>query len=262
MPTTYAHDLFGKTVYQKLDGSIQEIIRHHRMAYIVGLHGPDILFYVRPFHKNRINEMGRRMHREEAAGFFERGRDLYRETKDEGVLAYLFGFLCHFMLDSSCHPYIGKYIEETGVGHAEIETELDRALMESSGKNPFFYHPSHVIHPTKDCVHSISTVLDGISEKDVRHMLRAMKFYTNITVCPTALKRKLLLGLAKSSGLYKFVHGRVIRKYPLPACKQSTEELLRLFRLAIPETVTVLEDYYRCAQTGEEIGYRFHRNYE
>lgn len=261
MPTTYTHDLFGKTVYQKLDDRLREIIMRHKMAYIVGLHGPDILFYVRPFHTNRINAMGHRLHDEEAADFFEKGAQIYRESSDEGVLAYLFGFVCHFMLDSTCHPYIEDYIEKTGAGHDEIETELDRAMMEATGKNPFFYHPSHVIRPTQDCVHSIASVLDGITEKEARHMLRAMKFYTNITVCKTKLKRNLLLGAARGIGIYRFVQGRVIRRHPLPVCKQSTEELTHLFKLAIPETVTVLEDFYRSVQNGEEMSFRFHRNY-
>lgn len=261
MPTTYAHDLFGKTVYQKLDSEIKEIIARHKMAYTVGLHGPDILFYVRPFHKNRINEMGQRMHREEAAGFFARGSALYRETGDEGILAYLLGFVCHFMLDSTCHPYIGDYMEKTGAGHDEIETDLDRALMIDSGKNPFFYRPSSVIHPTNDCVHSIAAVLQEVSEKEVRHMLRAMKFYTNITVCPTAVKRRLLLGAARAAGAYRLVQGRIIRKHPLPVCEESTRELKRLFRLAVPETVTVLENYYRGTLAGEEVDSRFCRDY-
>lgn len=261
MPTTYAHDLFGKRVYQKLDGDIQEIIRRHRAAYIAGLHGPDILFYVRPFHKNRLNQMGQRLHHEEAAGFFERGKELCRATEDEGALVYLLGFVCHFMLDSTCHPYISEYMEKTGARHDEIETEFDRAMMEATGKNPFHYHPSHVIRATRDCVHSICAVLDGVTEKEARHMLRAMRFYTDITVCPTSLKRRALLGLAKACGIHRFVQGRVIRRYPLPVCKESTEELKRLFRLAIPETVTVLEEYYRCVQSGEKTGSRFQRDY-
>ncbi|SDG91277.1 zinc dependent phospholipase C family protein [Marvinbryantia formatexigens] len=261
MPTTYAHDLFGKTVYKKLDSEIKELIARHSMAYTVGLHGPDILFYVRPFQKNRINELGQKLHQEEAAGFFARGGVLYRETKDEGVLAYLLGFVCHFMLDSTCHPYIGEYMKKTGAGHDEIETELDRALMEEQGKNPFYYHPACVIHPTADCVHSIAAVLPEVTEKEVRHMLRAMKFYTGFTVCSSALKRKFLLGASKALGAYGLVQGRIMRKEPRPICQESTKELKRLFGLAVPETVTVLERYYRCVLSGEEPEARFNRNY-
>lgn len=262
MPTTYAHDLFGKTVYEKINNEeIKKLIARHRMAYTVGLHGPDILFYVRPFQKNRINELGQRMHREEAAGFFEKGGALYRQTKEEGVLAYLLGFVCHFMLDSTCHPCVAEYMKRTGAGHDEIETELDRALMEKSGKNPFFYHPACVIHPTKDCVRSIAVVLSDVSEKEVRHMLRAMKFYTGVTVCPTSLKRKALLWASKAIGAYDLVQGRIMRKEPRKLCAESTKELERLLWLAVPETVTVLERYYQSVLSGEAVDARFDRNY-
>ena len=86
MPTTYAHDLFGKMVYHRLDPEIQEKIKKYQTTYQIGLHGPDILFYVRPFHKNRFNQMAHRLHREEATGFFERGRELYQQTGNEEIL--------------------------------------------------------------------------------------------------------------------------------------------------------------------------------
>ena len=38
------------------------------------------------------------------------------------------------------------------------------------------------------------------------------------------------------------------------------EELLELFRLAIPETLTVLEDFYNTLGEAEEISGRFERN--
>ena len=83
MPTTYAHDLFGKMVYHRLNPEIQKKIKKYQTTYQIGLHGPDILFYVRPFHRNRFNQMAHRLHQEEAAGFFEKGRALYRQTGNE-----------------------------------------------------------------------------------------------------------------------------------------------------------------------------------
>ena len=64
---------------------IQEKIKKYQTTYQIGLHGPDILFYVRPFHKNRFNQMAHRLHREEAAGFFERGRKIYQKTGNEEI---------------------------------------------------------------------------------------------------------------------------------------------------------------------------------
>ena len=47
MPTTYAHDLFGKRVYRKLSAKLQHLIRSNGNLYRIGQHGPDILlFYI------------------------------------------------------------------------------------------------------------------------------------------------------------------------------------------------------------------------
>ena len=42
--------------------------------------------------------------------------------------------MCHYMLDSECHPYISRYMDERGLGSLEIETDLDRELVDGDGK--------------------------------------------------------------------------------------------------------------------------------
>ena len=62
MPTTYAHDLFGKKIYAKLPAEIQKVIRRNTNLYRIGLHGPDILFY--DMLKPKVTETGIAMHKE------------------------------------------------------------------------------------------------------------------------------------------------------------------------------------------------------
>lgn len=262
MPTTYTHDLFGKAVFQKLPEEIREIVKRHQMAYIIGLHGPDILFYYRPFHRNEVNQTGHRMHEEIAAGFFKHCKEKYIQTGDEAVLSYTLGFICHYMLDSSCHPFIYSYTDRTGASHAEIETELDRALMEKNGKNPFTYHPASVIKPDCETVRAIASLFDNISEKQIWKTLRGMKFYTGITVCRSPWKRKIMLKCMKLSGVYEETHGRIMRKQHFARCQESTEKLLHMVKCAVPETVTVLEEFYQTLEEPEAINYRFSRNYK
>jgi hypothetical protein len=44
----------------------------------------------------------------------------------EAALAYIYGFICHFALDSTCHGYIDEKIAQSGVSHTEIEVEFER----------------------------------------------------------------------------------------------------------------------------------------
>ena len=141
MPAAYAHYYFGKKVYKTLPKQEQEMIREGKYAFLLGLHGPDLLFYYFPVCKNRINQEGVKLHKSIAADFFEYGVKQYQKNPDPILRAYLYGYLCHFMLDSECHPYIDLYMEEKDLGHLEIETDFDRYLMEKDGKNPLFYVP-------------------------------------------------------------------------------------------------------------------------
>ena len=262
MPTTYAHDLFGKMVYHRLDPEIQEKIKKYQTTYQIGLHGPDILFYVRPFHKNRFNQMAHRLHREEAAGFFERGRELYQKTGNEEILVYLLGFICHFMLDSTCHPYISEYMKKTGARHDEIETEFDRALMVRTGKDPFHYQPGSVIRIEKNSVDAISEVMEGMSHKDIVRALMGSKFYTKLPICDSEKKRKIKLAIARILFMYRLADGRIIRGEPKDICLESTQHLTQLFLQAVPEAVAMINEYYKQKNGSDRLNVRFDRNYK
>lgn len=116
MPSTYAHDCFGKAVYKQLPKEIQKEIKAYGPLYMAGLHGPDILFYYKPLRANAVNQIGFGMHARPAAEFFEqawkKGKEL---SANRGGFAYLYGFICHFALDHSCHGYIEEKIQKSGV---------------------------------------------------------------------------------------------------------------------------------------------------
>ena len=97
MPTTYAHDLFGKRVYRKLSAKLQHLIRSNGNLYRIGQHGPYILFYYF-ISKNPVTQYGVQMHGRKAREFFEKGMAKVREEKNPALMAYLLGFGCHYIL--------------------------------------------------------------------------------------------------------------------------------------------------------------------
>lgn len=123
MPTTYAHDLFGKEVYKRLPSDMKALIRRHGDLYRIGLHGPDILFYYM-VSKNPVTQFGIEMHHEKARAFFEEGMRQVRRNDDEALFAYLLGFGCHYILDSACHPYVNKMAAEGVIPHIVLEKEF------------------------------------------------------------------------------------------------------------------------------------------
>ena len=67
MPAAFAHDLYGRKVYMEADPVIKRIIKKERYCFLLGVHGPDILFFYKALGKNKVNQKGVRMHGEPAA---------------------------------------------------------------------------------------------------------------------------------------------------------------------------------------------------
>ena len=107
MPTTYTHYKFGREVIDALPELLRKTVESGRELFDIGLHGPDILFYYHAPFKNRISGIGYQMHDRSADEFFERAAAWIRGTGGKGeAAAYIYGFICHFALDSECHGYI------------------------------------------------------------------------------------------------------------------------------------------------------------
>lgn len=73
------------------------------------------------------------MHQEKANTFFEKAQDI---IQSEAQLAYILGFICHYLLDSQMHPYIKRMIKNTNMDHFEIESDYDRLLLKRNHQDP------------------------------------------------------------------------------------------------------------------------------
>lgn len=127
MPATYTHAVYGRQVLDQLEPALRERIISHLDCYNIGLHGPDLLFFYKPLSQAPIKKQGYAMHHEPGRPFFEHARTLIRQSVDpEAALAYILGFINHFVLDSLNHPAIFAFQEESG-----LEPQRDRVGMGS-----------------------------------------------------------------------------------------------------------------------------------
>ena len=107
MPTTYAHYKFGKEVIGALPRPLQSAIENNRGLFDIGVHGPDILFYYQPVKKNPVSGQGYALHEKLADKFFLHAAEMIKTAENPAAArAYIYGVICHFALDSECHPYI------------------------------------------------------------------------------------------------------------------------------------------------------------
>ena len=90
----------------------------NRELFDIGLHGPDILFYYRALIPNSVSGQGYGMHKQMADLFFEKAKKVIADADDKTMSrAYIYGFICHFALDSECHPYVEKMIQKSVAFH-------------------------------------------------------------------------------------------------------------------------------------------------
>ena len=98
-------------------------MENNRELFDIGLHGPDILFYYKALKSNPVPAgQGYALHDKMADQFFSHAAQIISKTDDSAAArAYMYGFICHFALDSECHKYIEKMIQVSGISHSERE---------------------------------------------------------------------------------------------------------------------------------------------
>lgn len=262
MPSTYAHYRFGKEIRKMLPESIRAEADRHPELFMIGQHGPDIYFYYRPWQNNSVNGTGMSMHAHPAADFFGPAVQAAQNRKDDrGERAYLYGFVCHFILDSCVHWYVEDWIRESGVPHTEIEAEFDRVLMERDGLDPMRHVPVGHIVPSQENAAVIAEFFPQISEEKILKSLKDMVRYNRILVCPGKVKRGLVKAGIRVLGLAGTAGGMMINPKPNPKCDESNERLSQLFDAALPEAVKYLQIFERVLGGEEALPERFSRTF-
>lgn len=262
MPTTYAHYKFGKEVISALPRPLRNTVENHRELFDIGLHGPDILFYYHPMKRNTVNGQGYDLHDKPADLFFRHAAETVKKAEDPAAArAYIYGVICHFALDSECHPYVEKMIHESGISHSEIEMEFDRLLLKEDYINPVRYLATKHIRPTKENGAVIAPFFEDLTAETVQKALKGMIMYHKLLLAPGAVKRKILFGGMRLSGQYDSLHGMVMSLEPNPACKEYCRLLKRLFAGAVPLAAGLIIRYQKVLFEGDEIPERFTRTF-
>ncbi len=230
IPATYAHYSFGCEVIPLLPKGIRAIINAHRQLFNIGLHGPDILFYYQPYHKNAISSRGYAMHDELASDFFAQARKIYANNQDgkEEMLAYLLGFVAHFALDYSCHSYVEAIMHQKKVSHTLVETCFDRYLLVEDGYDPLSFNTTGHLEPSIRNAKIIARFFPGIKWPKMHKVLKSMVFYLRLLIAPNPVKRNSLLNVMKVAGVYHSLKDQLI---PLEENEDLTSSCLGLASL-------------------------------
>ena len=140
MPSSYAHYRFGDQALPVLPADIRRPLQRYRTLYDLGLQGPDFFFYYKLGKDTAVRRLAGTYHR-------RTGKDVFGticrnpEPFSDGELAYLYGLLGHYCLDSLCHPLVHEIVGDDSLAHNALESEFERFLMERSGvRKPHGYN--------------------------------------------------------------------------------------------------------------------------
>ncbi len=254
MPSNYAHYRFGTAMLTTLPADIRRSIQRFRRLYDVGLHGPDLFYYHNPVTKNGTGTLGIRYHEISGKNFFARVCRTIRMERSEAAKAYLYGVLCHYVLDSCLHGTVKEACDTTGATHMEIETEFDRFLLEMDKKMP----PNgqkltkHLDLTDGEC-ETVAKFYPPATGKTVRSALKGMVFFVKLLTAPEGIHRKLVDIGVKILG--KETQGVILGEKPNEKCAAANETLLSQYNLAVerfPEYLQQLQAHMTYSAPLEE----------
>lgn len=245
MPAYYAHLTFGTRVFAALPADLRDRIAPQWDAYLCGQYGPDPLFFLGA----KTRAIARRIHHGPAKLPIANlsGAVGKRIPQADGYAA---GFLCHFMLDSVCHPYVLAQVSRGRLNHAAIETEFDRFLMAQNGilaTRSLAMPPM----PTDYYVYGAAGLPNGVSAATYNHALLAYRLVSGAMTLASGTAMHRLLNAAGTLTGSPFLKGAVSGSFPEPEAFASNRALALLLDSAIDDCCGLLADFFAAADRGE-----------
>lgn len=251
MPNFFAHYLHGQYVLNALPKDVHKRISNKKL-FEIGLQGPDIFYPYKAItfpNSYKINKLGGKIHKKPCMKFME---NLFKNTEVSptgDLFSYVCGFICHFSLDSVCHPYIDGVAEKNDFTHGEIETEFDRVLLELHGYDPVKTKLSDMI------------TLPDVKSKSVKEMSKAFKGYKKITpkvmartlkdfkrfkrlfYSPSKIKQRVLLYVCQAFMLKNIYNSCVMRTKVNPKSFITNTGLIYLFTDCIGDSCELIANF-------------------
>ncbi len=145
MPALITHNVFGQMVCEKNFSSLFTT-QDEKDAFSIGNQGPDPMFFrcrATPSQIKLAHQVASDLHSEKMSKTLNALRQALKKLPEEDYsvgLAYVLGYLSHYILDKTVHPYIystqyaiqemdEELAESSGAVHGVIESDLDSILM-------------------------------------------------------------------------------------------------------------------------------------
>ena len=251
MPANYAHNRFGKLVFACPGPWLEE----HKRIFLAGCHGPDPLFYYDATQPNMARDLAEKTHLTSGRELFTRLCDLVREDTEGPGWAYLYGFLAHYALDSSCHPLVNALHRSGECNHTELETEFDRFLMELDGiRKPHTRDLGKHMRLTEAECALAASFFPGLTGSQFTLCLEKMRRATGL-LSGRPFPRFLVERVVKRMG--PTVYYQLMCKSANPRVAYKNEEMLALFNKGLERYTVLAAQLDACLRESAPLGEEF-----
>jgi len=236
VPALLTHYLCGDEMVKSVDTpEIIEVIDSHRNLFNLGTQGPDIFFYHNawPWAEGKsLSKVGSKLHHEKVKAFFEYALEAIEKEKGEGkekLLAYIYGYLCHYSLDTHTHPYIyyktGFAMDEKDdkkkydAYHRKFEAEIDVIMTEEILRKRTHEILSHKLIAINDeeadlLARMYSWILKNLFEMDIPEsdIRKAPKDMKNVTIAlrdVTGIKKAVIGFIEKMADRHPLISNMI-----------------------------------------------------
>jgi hypothetical protein len=284
VPAAIAHYLLALKALEKYQKDQKENeISVQKDAYLWGVQGPDFLFYDLPFpwkHGKSLNILGRVLHKSNPTNLLSCMQVYAVDHKsDNSVLSYFLGFLCHYSLDRTVHPYIYFQIQSLrkkyphcsdAFLHCQIESALDVILLRhETGEIPTEFNLKKTVPKNKDVMNMIAVLYSSllqslfskkIPEKSVLRAEHICRFTAGLQNDRTGLKKLLFTNYEKKHSKFlcscffrgilesdDFDYANILEspwKWPLESGRMRNESFFSLFESACSESVQFMKEIF------------------
>lgn len=212
MPAFSTHYLFAEEMMNTLKDIADFEINEN--AVLIGTQGPDIFFFHRAFPwqpGKPLRKLGSSLHREKAGILLNKLYNYCKKTESGIAKSYAFGFILHYALDRSCHPYVYYIQNKITQRHPEfnphsahniIELSLDSLMLSLhlNIKSPVLFETEKTIKATENELNEISkeiAFLADITGEEAKTAILDMKNMQQLLLDKNGKKKRITARLEK-----------------------------------------------------------------
>lgn len=275
MPNVYAHYSLGVRALPKMSASHRQTIKDHPRAFALGLQGPDVFFYGSVFRDSGADDFGNLLHAWSGRQVLEKMLSPYgHKPVPPGVKAYLIGFLGHYSLDMTAHPYVYE-VQGDMIHHRALETDFDAYLMRLEGHQAPWQSRLDKCLPadqkTQDILVAAYEPWEDLSEDIIRASVKDFRLIRRLMRTPNRLSLGIAQGVMKQMKMYDAFYGMQMpppsKAFPKGETwpdkpKGAMEELKRLFDDALVLYVKNLTEMEERIHAHSPFSDLFDRNFD